>query len=181
MKQNFTRTEKLNRDRRFRFAAGYVIEQEGTKPVERLIRDGIRSRFGVRQSWVPGTKLEDLTREDAEEVLKTRQWEFYDYDKIESLTIPTKIFDTHILFSPFVAIEKAESALQAAGQILSETKTLDYTTRRAIEEAGPQDFFPVYTEMLENYVKSKHEGREVLLKRVRRRPYRNVDASSTSI
>ena len=176
------RAEKLNKDRRFRFAVGYVIEQEGTKPVERLVRDGTRSRFGVRQSWVPGTKLEDLTREDAEEILKTRQWQFYDYDKVEkSLTIPTKIFDTHIVFSPFVAIEKAESALQAVGQNLSETKTLDYTTRRAIEEVGLQDFFPVYADMLEDYVESKYEGREALLKRVRRRPYRNVDASSTSI
>jgi len=176
-----TRSEKLERDRRFRFAAGYVIEQEGTKPVERLVRDGTRSRFGVRQSWVPGTSLEDLTREDAEEILKTRQWKFYGYGEVESLTVPTKIFDTHILFSPFVAIEKAESALQALGQTLSETKTLDYTTRRAIEKARPQDFFSVYTEMLENYVESKHESRKALIRRIKRRPYRNVDASSTSI
>ena len=175
------RTKELNKDRRFRFAAGYVIEQEGTKPVERLVRDGTRSRFGVRQAWVPGTSLEDLTREDAEEILKTQQWEFYGYDEVESLTIPTKIFDTHVLFSPFVAIEKAESALQAIGETLSETKTFDYTTRRVIEKARPQDFFPVYTEMLENYIESKHEGRKALIRRVKRRPHRNVDASSTSI
>lgn len=181
MNQKFARIEKLNKDRRFRFAAGYVIEQEGTEPVERLVRDGARSKFGVRQNWVPGTRLEDLAREDAEEILKTRQWQFYGYDKIESLTIPTKIFDMHILFSPFVAIEKAESALQAIGQSFSETKTLDYTTRRAIEKARPQDFFPVYTETLENYIESTYEGREALVKRVRRRPYRNVDASDTSI
>jgi len=171
----------LQKKRRYRYAVGYVIEQEGKEPVERLVRDGTMSRFGVRQEWVPATDLEDLTRTEAEELLREREWQFYNYDKIDGLTIPTKIFDTHILFSPDTAIGEAESALEAAGFEVPETSTLDFHTRNTIEEIDAQDFFPLYIERLETIVETQFGGRSSLLRRVQRQPHRNVDASDTSL
>lgn len=173
--------QDLQKKRRYRYAVGYVIEQEGEEPVERLVRDGTMSRFGVQQDWVPATDLQDLTRTDAEELLREREWQFYNYDKIDALTIPTKIFDTHILFSPNIAIEEAKSALEAAGFNVPETFTLDFHTRNAIEEVDAQTFFPLYIERLETYVEINFDGRSSLLRRVQQRPHRNVDASNTSL
>lgn len=181
MTQKTEQQLELERKRRFRYAVGYVIEQEGTKPVERLIRDGTRSRFGVRESWAPGTDLEDLTRDEAETLLRSREWQFHGYEKIDALTVPTKIFDTHIVFDPDPAIRLAQSALRQIGYDLSENGNLDRSTRRAIEQVDGQTFFPEYTDELEFYVNENFGGRNALIRRVQNLPYRNVDASDTSL
>lgn len=182
MKQQQTKEQlELERTRRFRYAVGYVIEQEGTEPVERLVRDGTRSRFGVRNNWVPGTDLDDLTRFEAERLLRDREWQFHNYDQIDALTVPTKIFDTHIVFDPDPAITLAQSALRQLGFDLSENGNLDRSTRRAIEEVDGQSFFPEYIEELEFYVNENFGGRSALIRRVQNLPYRNVDASATTL
>jgi lysozyme family protein len=160
--------------RRFRYAAGYVIENEGTEVVERLIRDGIKSRFGVREEWAPSESLENLTRDEAEEILQDREWTFYGYQKIEDLTIPAKIFDTHIVFDFETAITFVQEALD-----VEETQLLDFETRKKIEEVQSQDFFSDYVSKLEEYVKLEYDNRNSLLRRVQKLPYRNVNASPT--
>lgn len=159
---------------RFRYAAGFMIEQEGPDVVERLVRDGTKTRFGVRQKWVPAKRLEDLTREDAEDLLQDREWTFYNYHKIEDLTIPAKIFDVHITF-------EFNSAARFAQEVLGIEKTekLDFATRRAIEEVQSQDFFAEYIPRLETFVNENFDGRKALMRRVQKVPYRNVDSSAT--
>lgn len=172
---------QIEKDRRFRYAVGFMIEQEGTGVVERLVEDGTKTRFGVKESWVPGRDLSDLTRDDAEDLLKEREWQFYGYDEVDALTVSTKIFDTHITFSPQTAISEAQSALRELGFDAAQGGALDRPTRQALEEAAPQDFFDVYIGGLENLVESSYGGKEALLRRVRQVPYRNVDASDTKI
>lgn len=177
---NRVRTQ-IQKDRRFRYAVGFVIEQEGTGVVERLVGDGTKTRFGVKESWIPGRSLSDLGRSDAEDLLKEREWQFYGYDEVDALTVPTKVFDVHITFSPQTAISEAQSALRVLGFEVPDGGRLDRSTRRALEDVVPQDFFDVYIERLENLVESDYGGKKALLRRVRQVPYRNVDASDTKI
>lgn len=170
IEENLTALQK----QRFRYAAGFVIEQEGTGVVERLVRDGTESRFGVREDWVPGTRLEDLTREDAEDILQEREWQFYGYQKIEDLTIPAKIFDVHITFDFELAIRTAQTSLG-----VERTEELDFATRKAIEDAVSQDFFGDYISRLEFFVEQNFGGRDALIRRVQKIPYRNVETSAT--
>jgi hypothetical protein len=171
------------RKRKFRYAVGYMIDQEGEEIVERLVRDGTHSRFGVRSDWVPGTDLNNLTRPEAEELLKEREWIFRNYHKIDdALTLPAKIFDTQILFSPNVAIKKAKRALfQIGHERVKINNRLDALTRDLIELADPDEFLDQYTIELENFVIQNYNGRSALLRRVNNRPFRNVNASITSL
>jgi hypothetical protein len=173
----------LDQKRKFRYAVGYMIEQEGEGIVERLVRDGTYSRFGVRKSWVPNTDLQNLTRPEAENLLEQREWTFRNYHKIEdALTPPAKIFDTQILFSPEVAIGKAKDALFEIGYEQVEMNgRLDALTRDLIELADPADFSNQYTTELENFVIQNYDGRSALLRRVNNRPYRNVKTSPTTL
>lgn len=171
-----SRQTKIERTRRFRYAAGYVIEQEGTDIVERLVRDGTFSKFGVREDQALDTSLESLTRTDAEKILRKKGWEFQNYEKIEALTVPTKIFDTQILFDPETAITRAQQVLE-----IEETARLDRKTRRAIEDVEEREFFPDYIERLRLFVEGNYNSRQAIIKRVRNRPYRNVQASSTTL
>lgn len=166
--------QRLEKKRRFRYAAGYVVQQEGTEPVERLIRNGETTRFGVRQSLAPNQNLNDLGRDDAEDILKKRVWDFYGYDEIEALTVPAKIFDSHILFNFTVASENAREALG-----LDPEGGLDRTARKEIEAARSQDFFSSYTTLLEQHAREAHGGREAIIRRANRIPPRNVNAQTT--
>ena len=171
--------QNLKEKRRYRYAVGYVIEQEGDEAVERLIRNGEKTKFGVRESWAPGRNIEELTRDDAEEILKSGQWDFYGYNRIEALTIPTKIFDAHILFSFGLAKSEAKSALETLDFQTGDQSDFDRRTIRSLEKVRSQDFFDVYTRLLREQVNQSYEGREALIRRVDRIPYRNVEARTT--
>lgn len=174
---------EIKEKRQFRYAAGYMIEQEGSGIVERLVRDGTYSKFGVRQSWVPNTNLENLTRPQAENLLETSQWRFRNYHKIqETFTPSAKIFDTQILFSPEVAIGQAKQALLEIGyDRIEENGRLDALTRDILEIADPNEFLSQYVTELENFVIENYDGRKSLVKRVTNKPYKNVDTSPTTL
>ncbi len=174
--EQVSRQTKIERTRRFRYAAGYVIEQEGSGVVERLVRDGTFSKFGVRKDQVLDSTLESLTRTDAEKILRKKEWEFQNYEKIEALTVPAKIFDMQILFDAETAISNAQDVLG-----VEKTARLDRKTRRAIEDMEERDFFPAYIENLRLFVEKNYNSRQALIRRVKNRPYRNVQASSTTL
>lgn len=176
-------TLSIERKRRFRYAVGYMIEQEGTGVVERLVRDGTYSRFGVKQSWVPDTDLKNLTRDEAENLLEEQRWKFRNYHKIDdALTPPAKIFDTQILFSPDVAIETAQTALFEIGyEEVEMNGRLDALTRDLIEIADPNVFHDQYSTELENFVIENYDGRRSLIRRVNNTPYKNVSTSPTTL
>jgi lysozyme family protein len=125
---------------------------------------------------VPGRDLEDLTRPESEEILKEREWRFYGYQRLTRITIPAKIFDTHITFDFRPAIRFAQRALG-----VEETEDLDQKTIAEIENANSQDFFESYTSVLEDYVESDFGGDGALLRRVRAVPPRNVDSLDTFV
>lgn len=173
----------IEQKRRFRYAVGYMIEQEGSGIVERLVRDGTYSKFGVRNSWIPNKDLEQLTRPQAEELLEEKEWRFRNYHKIEDvLTPPAKIFDTQILFSPEVAIGKVKEALISLEyEQVNRNGRLDALTRDLIEATEPDEFLDQYVLELESFVIENYEGKKALMKRVSNRPYKNVNASSTTL
>ena len=177
-----TRELQKKRKRRFRFAAGYVIDQEGTKVVERLIKNGSFSRFGIREEWVPSMNLENLNRSDAEDILEQRVWRFYNYHLIdEALVVPTKIFDTHVLFSAEVAIGNAKQALQDLEFKVEENGRLDPETRSSIERVDSNNFLNEYEFQLERYINSNYGTRKALVQRVKNVPDLNVNSSPTTL
>lgn len=172
---------KKEKTRRYRFAVGYMIEQEGNGIVERLVRDGTFTRFGITEDMIPGSTLESLNRTDAEELLRNKEWKFWNYQKIKALTTPAKIFDSHILFDPETAISLAQASLEELGFDIKQTSRLDVRTRNLIEEVNDNDFFPVYVQRLELYVLEEYGERKALMRRVRNLPYKNINTSPTTI
>lgn len=173
--------KKRKRTRRYRYAVGYMIEQEGSGIVERLVRDGTFTRFGITENMIPGSTLQSLNRTDAEKILRKQEWKFWNYDKIDALTIPAKIFDSHILFDPKTAILLAQQSLNDSGFDLDETERLDKSTRKAIQSVDENNFFPTYIERLEIYGQDEYGTRKSLMRRIRNLPYKNVDTSTTTI
>lgn len=169
-----TQQQELKRKRRLRYANGYVIQQEGTEVVERLIRNGEKTRYGVKESLVPNKNLSNLSRDDAEDILENQIWNFYGYNKIDALTIPAKIYDTNILFNFEVAIKRARSVFD-----LSSDPQIDFRFRKKVKGVRSQDFFDPYIILLEQYVEDNYGGRKSLIKRVNQIPPRNVNAETT--
>jgi len=159
---------------RFRYSAGYVIQNEGPGVVERLVGDGTKARFGVRKSKFPFVDLEDLNRRQAENILREREWKFHNYPRLEVGTVAAKLFDTHILFSASDAFGIAQETLDDIGNVVTFTGDLDSETVNALEETS-SDFLDAYISNLEDFVNLNYGGRKVLLRRVRLLPARNVD------
>lgn len=166
--------EQISEIDRFRYAAGFVIQNQGTEIVERLIRDGTKTRFGIRESRFPFVDLEGLNRREAENFLREREWKFHNYPELEVGTVAAKIFDTHVLFSASDAFEVAQKSLNDMGEDVRVTGDLDADTVNALEDM-PSEFLDAYVPNLENFVDVNHDGRSVLLKRVRLLPSRNVN------
>lgn len=153
--------------RRYKYAVGYVIEQEGSGVVERLVGDGTFSKFGVREDRHPTVDLEPLNRTDAEDLLREREWKFYGYPFLRSATVAAKIFDTQILFSPEEAIKAAQ---EVAG--VGTNARLNRSTREALENASPPRFLDEYIELLLD------DGqKQSVRRRIQRRPFRNVETT----
>lgn len=166
--------EQISEIDKFRYAAGFVIQNEGTGIVERLIGDGTKSRFGVRKSRFPFVDLESLNRREAERLLRQREWKFYNYPGLKDGTVAAKLFDTHILFSAEEAFEIAQQTLNGLGSDLEITAILDSVTISALGDSS-SDFLDAYASNLENFVNVNYDGRSVLLNRVRLLPARNID------
>ena len=122
-------------------------------------------------------------REQMEKLLEEKEWRFRNYHKIENvLTPPAKIFDTQILFSPEIAIGKAEEALISLDyEQVEKNGRLDVLTRDLIEATEPDEFLDQYVLELKDFVIENYEGKKALMKRVTNRPYKNVNASSTTL
>lgn len=175
---------KKEQTRRFRYAVGYVIQQEGSGVVERLVRDGTMAKFGVREDQFLSSSLEELNRTDAEKILRKKEWRFQNYDKIEigAVTVPAKIFDTQILFSAERAISLAQKALQDLQfESVEESGRLDPITRDRIAKATPKNFFENYITRLELFVQDEYGQNQPILRRIRNLPYKNVETSTTTI
>jgi len=166
--------EQISEIDRFRYSAGFMIQNEGPRLVERLVRDGTKTRFGVRESRFPFVDLESLNRREAEGILREREWTFHNYPGLEVGTVAAKIFDTHILFSASDAFGVAQDSLNRIGRDVRSTGDLDFDTIAALEES-PSEFLDAYVSDLEDFVNINHDGKEALLKRVRILPPRNVD------
>ena len=166
--------EQISEIDRFRYAAGYMIQNEGSELVERLVRDGTMSKFGVRESRFPFVDLESINRREAESLLRNREWRFYNYPNLESGTVAAKIFDTHILFSANDAFEIAQDALNDVNKDVERTGRLDFGTINALEDV-PSEFLDQYVTNLENFVDTNFEDNEAILRRVQLLPARNVD------
>lgn len=164
---DLSQEQQLRELRRYKYAVGYVIEQEGGGIVERLVGDGTLSKFGVREDRHPTVDLEPLNRTDAEDLLREREWKFYDYPFLRKATVAAKIFDTHILFSPEDAVKAAQEAVGVETSGL-----LDRSTREALENTSSPRFLDEYIDLL------LEEGQKrSVRKRIQRRPFRNVDTT----
>lgn len=162
--------------RRYKYAAGYLIEQEGSSTVTELTGNE-KMKYGVRESEAPGRKVESLSRQDAEKVLRKKKWTFYGYQKIEALTVPAKIFDSHVAFSKNFAFETAQTTLAQEQFEVEENGKLGRLTRKAIEEIRPQNFFGRYTSILVEELKERYGNRKALIRRANQLPYRNVETT----
>jgi lysozyme family protein len=153
-------------DARFAHAVQVILQHEGDFSDHPSDRGG-RTRYGISQARYPDLDITTLTREQAIALYYQDWWLAYGYERIQPLTIATKVFDAAVNMGARPAHRALQRAIRACGISVSEDGLLGQQTLTALHAIDVISLLPAYrSELAAHYrlIVARNPSQDVFLR-----------------